>query len=443
MRTVRPPAPRAPSLPRTIRALAFAALVTGAGFTSRDVVAKDPPPSAAAAEGKAKAEVVAEIAPYAKWCGENGAKTDGLAVVAEAEALGAAPGSGISETKTAIEAITEDAADAKDKVAAQRKIAGPKIAKAYTKLSAVEHDGKQDAMFSEWMVAALRWDPSKPQVARAQHLLDDELKGNHPEAAGKLLVAMRRADPDGAGKYDKMEVEIATKGLLWIGSPDQPLFAWLSLPKDWQKGKTYPVLVGVEGAGCGFLGYANGAKSTRGSRSVITITPCGFTNTNELKPETYPYYAPSLLKEFDGHRMDFDGPGMEAILAIVHTRFGGEEKVFVTGFSGGGNWCYHKLFTDPAHVRGASPACANFSAAPDGVAPGADGGPPVHLMTGSKDPHKDDVFGQKPGIEGQTDNAEARLKELGFTHVTRQQYPAGHDSLLGEVWKFIDETLKK
>ncbi len=61
--------------------------------------------------------------------------------------------------------------------------------------------------------------------------------------------------------------------------------------------------------------------------------------------------------------MDFDGPGMDKILEIVTKRFGGDEKVFLTGFSGGGKYCYWKLFMDPAHVRGAAPTCARTSAA--------------------------------------------------------------------------------
>ena len=78
------------------------------------------------------------------------------------------------------------------------------------------------------------------------------------------------------------------------------------------------------------------SRMARGSRPVIVVTPCGFTNTNELKPETYPYYDPSVLEEYGSRRMDFDGPGMEKILETVRTRWGGEEKVFLTGFSGGG-----------------------------------------------------------------------------------------------------------
>ncbi len=83
------------------------------------------------------------------------------------------------------------------------------------------------------------------------------------------LAAMRKADPDGASKYDRLELAEGMKGQLMLGSPDHPLLAYVALPKDWQKGKTYPVFVGAEGAACGILGYFNAASSTQGFSAAI------------------------------------------------------------------------------------------------------------------------------------------------------------------------------
>ena len=58
-----------------------------------------------------------------------------------------------------------------------------------------------------------------------------------------------------------------------------------------------------------------------------------------------------------------------------------------TGFSGGGNWCYWKLFMDPAHVRGAAPACANFSGYGISTPPGAGEGGGHHCHGHPRDPH--------------------------------------------------------
>lgn len=425
---------------RISRAFASSALVLSVVVAARvaPAVAKDD-------DAKAAADVATELGAYAKACLDVGGKTEAEAVLAEGEALGAAAAPALAAAKTALEAVAEEAADAATKVEPLRKAAAPKIAKAYDKLAAALSSPDAPARAEAAVLAALRWEPAKPRLGRAQRIVDEGFKGNRPWAAARALAAMRKADPDGASKYDRIELAEGMKGQLMLGSADHPLLAYVALPKDWQKGKTYPVFVGAEGAGCGFLGYFNAAKSTRGSRAAIVVVPCGFTNTNALDPAKYPFYDPALLKEYDSRRMDFDGPGMDKILEIVTKRFGGDEKVFLTGFSGGGKYCYWKLFMDPAHVRGAAPACANFDG--QGIssppAPGADGGPVVRLMTGANDEHKDHVFGQKPGIEGQTDAAEAKLKELGYQLVSRVQLQAGHSPLHAEVWKFIDEVLGK
>src|SRR5688572_1602021 len=403
---------------------------------ARPSEAKDSGPG----EVKAKADIATELAAFATWCARNGATTDGAAALEEASAVDAtAPG--VAEAKAALEAASESAI-ATDAVDAQRKVAGPKIAKAYDVLGGSEPRSTTFARRDMCLVAALRWDPSKPRIAKTQRAAELALKEDRPASAARLHAALRRHDPDGASRYDRIEADIATKDFLLLGSADHPLLAWVSLPGGWTKGKTYPVLVGVEGAGCNFLGYARGSKAARGSRAAILVVPVSLTNTNELKPATYPFSDPAVLKEHDGRRMDFDAAGMDAILDVVRARFGGEEKVFLTGFSGGGNYCYRKLFMDPARVRGAAPACANYSGVgiADPPAP-ADGGPAVRLMTGANDEHKDHVFGKPPGIEGQTDAAEQRLKELGYRNVTRVQLRAGHDPLHGEVWKFVDEVL--
>jgi glycerol-3-phosphate acyltransferase PlsY len=58
------------------------------------------------------------------------------------------------------------------------------------------------------------------------------------------------------------------------------------------------------------------------------------------------------------------------------------------------------------------------------------------LLTGEKDDFNLEVFGQKPGIVGQTDSIEESLKKLGFTNVTRRVMPgAGHSSFPADVWK--------
>ena len=135
--------------------------------------------------------------------------------------------------------------------------------------------------------------------------------------------------------------------------------------------------------------------------------------------------------------------GLEAILAVLKARYGAGDKVAITGFSGGGNLCYSWTMRKPDRVLCSAPACANFQ---PGLAEGAtavtDGGPPVHILTGEKDEHRNDVFGAKPGIEGQADWAQESFGKLGFTHVKRTMLPGvGHSTCVAQVWAFVDEVL--
>jgi hypothetical protein len=426
---------------RIVRAAAaLLALVPAAAV----VLAKDKDPSSA--EAKLKPEAAKALAEYAAWCGANGAKTAGAAALDEATALDpAAPK--LAETKAVLDGLAEDAADAGDAVKKQRKAVGPKIAAAYERLAAIDHEAKDAGRFESYLLGSVAWDPSPARLTKARRAIDDAASGNRLDAAGRLLVGVKRIDVEGvaAGKYDKLEVEFATKDALLLGSESHPLVGYVSLPKDWAKGKSYPVLVGVEGAGCGFLGYCRSFAGARGQRPVIVVAPITLSNTNaeSLNPTTYPCYSSAVFAKWSGKALEFDGPGIDALLAVVRKRFGGEEKSFLTGFSGGGHYTYFKLFQDPAHVRGAAPACANFAGQGVTGAPGvADGGPPVHIFTGEKDQHRDHVFGQTPGVTGQNDLAQENLARLGYKRVERTDVKgAGHDSFPGLVWKFVDQVL--
>jgi hypothetical protein len=274
------------------------------------------------------------------------------------------------------------------------------------------------------LVLGLSWDLSAPRLKRIVARVKDAGKGD-PDEAGRLLVALRRSDPTGAaaGDYDALESELARDGIVLLSSPGHPLVGYVSLPGGWKKGGRYPVLVAVDGAGSNFLGCARNFEKARGARDVIVLSPITLSNTNALEPQKYPHYAQSLLDEWTAKRLAFDQPGVDALLTVLRERYGAEEQAFLTGFSGGGLYTYHQLLQHPDRVAGAAPACANFGGGGLEGAPGAGtgGGPPVHIFTGELDPHRDDVFGQKPGIEGQTDRIESELARLGYTHVRRTQ----------------------
>ncbi|MCK6479822.1 MAG: hypothetical protein L6R43_06660 [Planctomycetes bacterium] len=397
------------------------------------------------AEEKARREAAALVLEFASWCSANGAKAAGTAALEEARDLDRLHGDipGLERALAALPGEGPGGAAA----AKRREEAGKGIARVYDRLAAMKHEAADDARFREYGARALRWEPSEARVKRALAAVE-EAGTARPEEAGILLRAVKAADPEGAakGRFDALEARLAQKDVLLLGSPTHPLMAFVSLPREWRKGREHPVLVAVDGAGCGFLGCARGFAAARGSRPLIVVSPMTLSNTNDLDPAKYPAYDPALLREWAGRRIEFDGKGMDALLAEVRRKFGGEERVFVTGFSGGGNWCYYKVLTDPAGVRGAAPACANFAGYGVQESPGAGegGGPPVHILTGEKDEHRDFTFGRRdsPGIEPQTDAAVAALEGKGFTNLRRTMVKgAGHSPLREQVLAFVDEVL--
>lgn len=395
---------------------------------------------------KARKAAAAEVAKYAVACVAAGAKTEGLRAADEAASLDPdAPG--LEEARTALEALDGDAGDAESAAKKRRASAGPGIAKAYDRLVAAF--GPDDAQGTDALLRAVAWDP-KPRVAAVRKRADDATAANRPWEGARLLARLRAADPEGtkAGRHDGADADLGRSGRLMLGSASHPLVAWVGLPKSWKKGGSYPVLIGVEGAGCSFKGYFDGLTASRGSRDVIVLTPISLSNTNALETKTFPMYPKELLDEHRDQlkRLAFDGAGVDAILADLRARFGAEEKTFGTGFSGGGMFTYWRLFRNPERVRGIVPACGNFlPTIADGAPPAPEGGgPAIHLMTGEKDPHRLHTHGDpnQPGIEPQTDLAQQAMERLGYRHVRRTMFPGvGHASLHAKAWEFVDEVL--
>lgn len=285
------------------------------------------------AEGKLRREAAGEILAFADACSKVGAKEAGLAAVEEARDLDPLA----KDLKTAGDARAALPADAPDAASFPKKRAeaGKAVAKAYDRCTALKHDAKEDARFDDYSLRALRWDPSDARVKRAAAASEAASGGNRPVEAGLFLRGILRADPEGAGKgrYDALVDGLARKDPLLLGSAAQDLVAFVSLPKDWRKGKAFPVLVAVDGAGCDFLGCARGFAAARGSRPLIVVSPMTLSNTNDLLPAKYPAYPKPLLDRWNGNR---DSPGIEpqtdaAAAALARLGYARVERTMVKG----------------------------------------------------------------------------------------------------------------
>ena len=413
------------------------ALVLLLAIVPHAAVAKD------ANADKARAKVARELVAWAGWCARNGAPEQGSAALETAHALGAEDTDPLVAELSAAEQTADEAA-----IARGMKVHGAKVAKAYDDLAGVKHSPDEDALFAGYRLDALRWDPTKAhakKIAKWAEGLEDR------GLAARMLARGWEAtgEGDAAEAITAAVAARASSELVLLGSASHPLVAFVSLPKSWKRGKSYPVLIGVDGAGSGFEGYGKQSASVRGSRDVIGLYPMTLSNTNALDAAKYPYYEKQVLDEHAGvaQRLEFDLAGVNAVLALLQAHLGAEDKVFLTGFSGGGQFTYLKLLREPQTVAGAVPCCGNFGGGGVQGAPGAgaDGGPPVLLLTGENDQHREFTHGDKnsPGIEPQTDAAEQALAKLGYKHVTRRMVPSGHSPLHDKVWEFVDEVLEQ
>jgi dienelactone hydrolase len=393
------------------------------------------------AEAKAKEKIVETALAAAEALAAVGANTEAVQALEEARAAGA-DGAEVDARRAKLGA---EPASVPDGPARWAKVAA-ELAKQYEKLAGLAHEPADAPRFEGYLFKAAELEPSKGRLAKLFTNVK-QAAGNKGQAdvAGRMLVKLRELDVDGAaaGKYDALEVELASGDVALIRGAKHPMVGWLSLPSGWTKKGPYEVLVAVEGAGSNFLGAARGFRGGRGSRKFLVLAPCSLSNTNKLEPATYSFYDPALLKQWDGRRVEFDLAGLDALLEVLRARFGAAEKVAITGFSGGGNLCYSLTMRHPEKVWAAAPACANFQPGlASGAKPVEGGGPPVHVLTGEKDEHRDHVFGTPPGIEGQSDWAIKSFETLGFKNVKRTMLPGvGHSSCVKEVWEFLDQVL--
>ena len=199
--------------------------------------------------------------------------------------------------------------------------------------------------------------------------------------------------------------------------PTSGIRYYLSLPKGWNAGKTWPILVAIDGAGHNFPGCFGGFCNARGNRPFIVVVPCVTSNGND----------PAETK------------GVLAIVQEVQKSSNGQPRFFMTGFSAGGHMTWQFIFTHPELLAGAAPAAANFrfrgidaiSKAPERVKL------PIHAFQGDKD-------GIKPALDSQWADALKLATDNGYENLTRTQIPgAGHTSFPGEVLDFFDSLLPK
>ncbi|GEM_PF-890489 len=389
------------------------------------------PPGLTRAEKVGLSKVAAEWVRLGSWCASRKLAAQAATCLEQAEA--ADPHArGLDDLKAEIGAV-EGEPSARDLATWERKraSAGRKIASLYERLyasGARVEDPRDQARFETYLWSALEASPSSGRWRKILALVTAACSGKETDKGVRLANrALALGPPKRYVSPLRAAIETAAvDGLVLMTATTHPLRYYLSLPKAWKRnrGRRWPVLLCVDGAGSGFAGIARGYKNRRGDLPFIVVSPCTFSNTNEIKgnlrKKYAKIYAEETIEEGNQGRLDWDEAGVLAVLEDMKTSFDAEERVYVTGFSGGGNVTYMMIFKHPDLVAGAAPACANFMnrnyhELGDSFSE-ADRTFPLHIITGASDPHRQYTHGNKnsPGIEPQTDAAVKVLEHLGY-----------------------------
>jgi dienelactone hydrolase len=136
----------------------------------------------------------------------------------------------------------------------------------------------------------------------------------------------------------------------------------LSLPAGWKAGGTWPVAVLIPDASRDFEGNLAAFVKARGPRPYVLVAPHVVTSggSGYRQADTYRYSEADWKKVTESGDFRFDEEGIAAVLADVRKDFGGEEKVFLTGWEAGGHTVWALLFRHPEWFRAVAPVSTNY-----------------------------------------------------------------------------------
>jgi len=390
-----------------------------------------------------KKGIAAGLGELAKWCGEQKLYAEGRGLCDEA--LGLEPGNaGVSALKETM--AGESAADEGAKKEYEAKLAtyGKKLAPLYVELSKQNHPSKDDAVHDGYLVRAYELEPKL-----VGPVIDAEWRGAQGkkdwERAHRLITGAERvkSDPGRAKMVKEIELKCAEKAPVLKQATGRDNYYWMVLPKGWTPAKKWPVVVYVEGAGCNFLGaIRNFADNQRSDFNCIVITPQSISSTNDLIEQKAKYsYDVGLLEKFNADtlgRLKFDEEGLLQFLADVRKEYNAEDRIYITGFSGGGNLTWRMVFGHPEKLWGAAPACPNFSNSLDlSTAPERET-LPVRVFQGDKDQYIETL------LEPAWVKAKGICDANGWKNVSREMIPGvGHSTCWDKVVPFFKSIPKK
>jgi poly(3-hydroxybutyrate) depolymerase len=197
------------------------------------------------------------------------------------------------------------------------------------------------------------------------------------------------------GAPSSQDIEQAKAAPILRGVDGHMMRYYISLPTDWVPERRYPVIVAVTGSNGNFPVLAKGYAKARGPLPFVTVTPTSLSSTNPdfMDEEHFPQLDAKALETWSesdrSAQLASDLAGLEKVLADVRAYFGGEDRVYLSGFSRGGDLAWHVLYARPQWVHVVFPSCAVYHAeCAVGARPEARS-VPVLAFQGAGDPYRD------------------------------------------------------
>ena len=141
-----------------------------------------------------------------------------------------------------------------------------------------------------------------------------------------------------------------------------PMKFHVALPEGWVAGKTWPVLVVIPDAAREFEANLAAFVKARGSLPYVLVAPHVVTSggANYRLADSYRYSEADWKRVATDGDWRFDDDGIAALLTDVTRLYGGDGKVFLTGWEAGGHTVWAYTFRHPERLRASAPVSPNY-----------------------------------------------------------------------------------
>jgi len=192
----------------------------------------------------------------------------------------------------------------------------------------------------------------------------------------------------------------------------------------------------IESADRNFKKNALDFAKAREDRPYIIVVPLNVTGGGPgYRQAMGDEYAPAVWTQIEQGPWAFDREGITAIVSDVHSKFGGEEKPYLTGWEAGAHTVWALAYNFPDKWAAVAPVCPNYqrryidaySSSPARV----------HLPIRTFVGQKDNALWQR--FKGQYDQARTDGQEHGFSNYTFELVAdEGHGPLADAVLGWFD-----